>query len=92
MVQIVFRHTAKTLVRLHVSKSSPVAHAVLLEMLWTSSISNTLQPLYNTVRYNTIFDITRFKDGSQKCIDYIAINGHYFNIIYTFSFGYNTVF
>ena len=32
---------------------------------------NTLQPLYNTVRYNTILDITRFKDGSQKCIDYI---------------------
>ena len=32
---------------------------------------NTLQPLYNTVRYNTVLDITRFKDGSQKCIDYI---------------------
>ena len=31
----------------------------------------TLQPLYNTVRYNTDLDITRFKDGSQKCIDYI---------------------
>ena len=31
----------------------------------------TLQPLYNTVRYNTVLDITRFKDGSQKCIDYI---------------------
>ena len=28
--------------------------------------SNTLQSLYNTV-----LDITRFKDGSQKCIDYI---------------------
>ena len=23
----------------------------------------TLQPLYNTVRYNTVLDITRFKDG-----------------------------
>ena len=34
-------------------------------------IQNTLQPLYNTVRYNTVLDITRFKDGSQKCIDYI---------------------
>ena len=32
---------------------------------------NTLQPLYNTVRYNTVLDIIRFKDGSQKCIDYI---------------------
>ena len=28
--------------------------------------SNTLQPLYNTVLV-----IQRFKDGSQKCIDYI---------------------
>ena len=31
----------------------------------------TLQPLYNTVPYNTILDITQFKDGFQKCIDYI---------------------
>ena len=31
----------------------------------------TLQPLYNTIPYNTVLDITRFKDGSQKCIDYI---------------------
>ena len=30
----------------------------------------TLQPLYNTVHYNTVLDITRLKDGSQKCIDY----------------------
>ena len=33
--------------------------------------SNTLQPLYNTVHYNTVLDITQFKNGSQKCIDYI---------------------
>ena len=33
--------------------------------------SSTLQPLYNMLRYNTVLDITRFKDGSQKCIDYI---------------------
>ena len=33
--------------------------------------AHTLQPLYNTVRYNTVLDITQFKDGSQKCIDYI---------------------
>ena len=32
---------------------------------------DTPQPLYNTVHYNTVLDITRFKDGSQKCIDYI---------------------
>ena len=31
----------------------------------------TLQPLYNTVCYNTVLDIIQFKDGSQKCIDYI---------------------
>ena len=31
----------------------------------------TLQPLYNTVCYNTVLDITRLEDGSQKCIDYI---------------------
>ena len=57
-------------------------------------IPNTLQPLYYTVRYNTDLDITRFKDGSQKCIDYIEKNDHkwsFFNIIYTFMFGYNTV-
>ena len=33
--------------------------------------SCTLQPLYNTVCYNMVLDITWFKDGSQKCIDYI---------------------
>ena len=32
---------------------------------------NTLQPLYNTVCYNTILDIIWFKVVSQKCIDYI---------------------
>ena len=31
----------------------------------------TLQPLYNTVRYNMVLDTKRFKDGSQKCIGYI---------------------
>ena len=34
-------------------------------------MKHTLQPLYNLVHYNTAFDITCFKDGSQKCIDYI---------------------
>ena len=32
---------------------------------------NTLQPFYNMVPYNMVFGITRLKDGSQKCIDYI---------------------
>ena len=36
-----------------------------------SLVQNTLQTLYSTVLYNTVLDITRFKDGSQKCIDYI---------------------
>ena len=31
----------------------------------------TPQPLYNMVHYNTVLDISQFKDGSQKCIDYI---------------------
>ena len=31
----------------------------------------TPQPLYNTVHYNTVLEITEFKNGSQKCIDYI---------------------
>ena len=34
-------------------------------------VVSTLQPLYNMVCYNTDLDITRFKDGSQTCIDYI---------------------
>ena len=35
------------------------------------TLTHTLQPLYNTVCYNTVLDITQFKDWSQKCIDYI---------------------
>ena len=54
----------------------------------------TLQPLYNTVRYNTVLDITRFKDGSQKCIDYIE-KWPYMVIfqynLYIFVWIYNTV-
>ena len=49
-----------------------------------------LQPPYNTARYNTVLDITRFKDGSQKYIDYIE-KWSFFNIIYAFLFGYNKV-
>ena len=32
--------------------------------------TSTLQPLYSIFRYNMVLDITQFKDGSQKCIDY----------------------
>ena len=39
--------------------------------LHTYLLTTTLQPLNNTVHYNTVLYITRFKDGSQKCIDYI---------------------
>ena len=41
------------------------------ELTYAPKGSGTLQPLYSTVRYNMVLDITRFKDGSQKCIDYI---------------------
>ena len=40
----------------------------------------TLQPLYNTVRYNMVFDITRFKDGTHKMYRLywkMTINGHF---------------
>ena len=40
-------------------------------LAWTLQLSSTPQPLYSTVRYNTVLYITRLKDGSQKCIDYI---------------------
>ena len=39
--------------------------------VFLKGFGGTLQPLYNTVRFNTVLDITRFKDGFQKCIDYI---------------------
>ena len=34
-------------------------------------IRSTLQQLYNMFCYNTVLDVTWFKDGLQKCIDYI---------------------
>ena len=58
-----------------------IQHSCLANIVFALDTSNsvkerfwcicTLQPLYNTVCYNTVLDITRFKDGSQKCIDYI---------------------
>ena len=32
---------------------------------------STPQPFYNTICYNTVLDITWFKNGTQKCINYI---------------------
>ena len=60
--------------------ATQLAYIVQVKLLTTSCwphpcqkeiITCTLQPLYNMVRYNTVLDITRFKDGTQKCIDYI---------------------
>ena len=47
---------------------------------------NTPEPLYNTVRYNTVLDITRIRVGSQ-----IAILDTFFCITYAFYSQYNTV-
>ena len=33
--------------------------------------SPTHKPLYNTICYNTVLDITQFKDGSQKTELYV---------------------
>ena len=41
------------------------------------SFKVTHKPLYNTLHYNTILNVTPFKDGSQKCINYIK-NNHKF--------------
>ena len=46
----------------------------------------TPEPLYNTVHYNTVLDITRIRDGPQ-----MAIQGSFFYIIYAFYSRYNTV-
>ena len=43
----------------------------ILDFFFLPNHENTPQPLYNTVRYNTVLYIIWFKDGSQKCIDYI---------------------
>ena len=45
-------------------------YAPQLFKIW-GMIRGTLQPLYNTICYNMVLDITRFKDGSQTCIDNI---------------------
>ena len=57
--------------RVRVNYLGSVFNHLSAEMFKIVKNITTLQPLYNTVRYNTVLDITRFKDGSQKCIDYI---------------------
>ena len=52
-------------------KYDPDLHTNTLNIGNRRLILGTPQPLYNTVRYNTVLYITRLKDGSQKCIDYI---------------------
>ena len=72
----------------------PFGEKITIIIFWVFPLSRTtLQPLYNMTHYNTVLDITQFKDGSQKCI-IILKNDHkwsFFNIIYTFLFGYNMV-
>ena len=52
-----------------------------------SHVLTTLQPLYNTARYNMVMDITRIKDGSQKCIDYIEKWPYIFGLDITLLFS-----
>ena len=49
-------------------------------------VYNTPEPLYNTVRYNTVLDITRIRVGPQ-----IAILDSFCYITYAFYSHYNTV-
>ena len=48
-----------------------VAKLIFKRAVILGIFTGTLQPLYKTVCYNTVLDIIHFKDGSQKCIDYI---------------------
>ena len=56
-----------------------------MTVLFETQLGCTHQPLYNMVHYNTVLDITRFKDGSQKCIDYIEKNDHKFMVIFLYN-------
>ena len=49
-------------------------------------LQNTPEPLYNTVRYNTVLDITRIGTGPQ-----MAIKDSFSYITYAFYSPYNTV-
>ena len=59
----------------------PAHHKTLFDfkdLLKKLKINNTPQPLYNTVRYNTVLDITRISVGPQLVIldlfSYITIH------------------
>ena len=55
-----------------VTKKSPLPLKKMEENPPSVSIyHNTPQSFYNTVHYSTVLDITQFKNGPQKCIDYI---------------------
>ena len=75
--QIVLRHMQQLkqldMKRVTVSSESPSLYCVvfLISYMAHKIGPNTLQPLYNTIYYNTVLDTTQFKGGSQKCIDYI---------------------
>ena len=60
MAQPVKGRVLKRCMMIKISLTSPVKYVL-----------NILQPLYNMGCYNTVLDIIRFKDGSQKCIAYI---------------------
>ena len=48
-----------------------IFNRVLCQFRAETPFQRMVQPLYNTVYYNTVLDITRLKDGFQKCVDYI---------------------
>ena len=53
-------------------KCSQYAWALSMKAIYsTETITSTHKPLFNTVRYNIVVDITQLKDGSQKCTDNI---------------------
>ena len=51
---------------MHNEKALKSSGEIDLEYNLNSNHKYTLQPPYNTVRYNTVLDITRFKDGFQN--------------------------
>ena len=51
-----------------------------------SGSPDTPEPLYNTVRYNTVLNITRIRVGPQ-----MAIQGSFSYIIYAFYSRYNMI-
>ena len=81
--------------KIFVVKQYFLHHKVILAyMCIFDKITNTtLQPLYNMVHFNTVLDIHGSKKDPKNA--YIILKKDhkwsFFNIIYTFLFGYNTV-